>query len=366
MLEQLVLSVSHFGKKFMIEFSIFKQSFAKRKDLIARANQPETNFKLGSSETTREAFIYLCEKNENFRFDDFLAQLPSHVKTEKCSSNFLTWFIGFVEAEGYFASRYDHEKNLEEIPIIQWQVDPEKKRVQFQIAQKDPQVLYKIRTTLGFGRVTSFKKQNGNVYYKYYTSTKANILRLIHLFNGNFILKKRQVQFEKLLANVEQIWELSIPLKPWNAKPSLDNAWLSGFSEGDAGFYTNLGNNFYRGKYADGRSRYGFFLKFYITQDNAESTLLQIRDLFKATNKLYLIHKGSTLKEYQRLEIANAKSRRLVIDYFNRFPLLSKEKRISFIRWERIHGYQQRGELLTEKSAKKLKTLLLSLEESIS
>jgi hypothetical protein len=79
------------------------------------------------------------------------------------------------------------------------------------------------------------------------------------LFNGNFVLKKRQVQFEKLVANVEKTWELSRPLKPWTARPSLTNAWLAGLSEGDAGFYTNLGNSFSRGKYKDGREVTVFF-----------------------------------------------------------------------------------------------------------
>jgi len=103
--------------------------------------------------------------------------------------------------------------------------------------QEDPQVIYKIRTKLGFGLVTAITKKTGKVYYRYYTSEKTNILRLISLFNGNLVLKKRQVQFEKLIANVEKMWELSIPLKLWTAKPSLTHAWLAGFSEGYFFFY---------------------------------------------------------------------------------------------------------------------------------
>jgi hypothetical protein len=73
---------------------------------------------------------------------------------------------------------------------------------------------------------------------------------------------------------------------------------------------------------------------------------------------------GKTLKKYQRLEILNAKSRDILIDYFTCFPLVSKNKRIDFLRWERVHGYQQRGEVLTQKSAQKLQDLLLALQES--
>jgi len=70
MLEPLVLGVSHFGKN--LEFSKQQYLFAKRKDLIARANQPEINVPLRSSETTREASVYLSEIINPFQFDEVL------------------------------------------------------------------------------------------------------------------------------------------------------------------------------------------------------------------------------------------------------------------------------------------------------
>jgi photosystem I P700 chlorophyll a apoprotein A1 len=155
MLEPLVLRISYFGflelvtipRLLLIRFSKQKYSFAKRKELIARANQPETNLlsivKLGSSETTREASVYLSESISHFQFDDFLLKLPSHVTPEKCDLNFLCWFIGFFEAEGYFSSRFHAEKHTDPISNCQsqWKIDPGKKRVEFEILQKDPQVL---------------------------------------------------------------------------------------------------------------------------------------------------------------------------------------------------------------------------------
>lgn len=142
MLEPLVLCISHFGsviKSFFyhshlwIEFSRQKYLFAKREDLIARANQLETKFQLGSSETTREASIYLSESISHFQFDDFLLKLPSHVSPEECDSDFLCWFIGFFEAEGYFSCRFDFEKNTEPISNrqVKVQIEPGKKRVDF-------------------------------------------------------------------------------------------------------------------------------------------------------------------------------------------------------------------------------------------
>jgi hypothetical protein len=165
---------------------------------------------------------------------------------------------------------------------------------------------------------------------------KRQILCLVSIFNGNLVLNKRRRQFEDLVQNLNIIWNTNISVKSWEAKPSLNDGWISGFVEGDGGFYTNLGNDFKRCKYTDGRTRYGFFLKFYITQKEEDDTLLYIRDLFKATNKLY------KRKAHSRIEIANIPSRILIIDYFNKFKLLGAKDNW-FQRWKRVHDQQQRG-----------------------
>jgi hypothetical protein len=329
------------------------EKLAKRKNLKAKANQQETSFKpmnsmsdhtkLGSSETTREA---------SFHFSDFYKLLPKH-KTEKgCTPTFLTWFIGFVEADGYYSSRF-YLNNLKNPQSF----SKDNGKLCFEITQKEPQILYKIRNNLGFGVVFPIKKEKNAVFYRFYTSKKEHIVRLLHLLNGNLVLKQRRQQYETWFKQANLFWNLNLTLKPWTAQPSTANAWLCGFVEGDGGFYTNQGNNFVRGKYPDGRIRYGFSIKFYITQYGEDEVLLQIRDLFQATNKLNSFQNKSSLNLYTRLEISNVQSRILILDYFQNFPLLTTKK-VDFLRWQRVHGYQQRGVRLSEKSAKKLKVLL--------
>lgn len=289
---------------------------------------------MGSLETTREAFfshfdfslqdpsaLVLSIKNSStsiasFNFFDFYKNIVAQQNASACTPTFLSWFIGFVEADGYYSSRFDSENIImddDEPTQVEWNIDPAEKRGDFEITQKNSQVLYKIQNILGFGSVIQLTK-NGRIYYRFCTSKKEHILRLVTIFNGNLVLKKRRCQFENLLQNINIIWNSNISVKPWEAKPSLNDGWLSGFSERDGGFYTNLGNDFKRGKYDDGRTRYGFYLKFYITQKGEDETLLYIRDLFKATNQLYTIR-----KIYSRLEITNILSRILIIDYFNKF-----------------------------------------------
>jgi hypothetical protein len=369
MLESFVLCLSP-SKNFLgLQFMLKKNQF-KRKNLIARANQQETDVTgLGSPQhlNTEGSSETICEAPyfSQFQFTDYYASLCEHINSPDCSSQFLTWFIGFFEAEGYCNTRtqtFNQEKHSD--LMIHPKNLSKPARVTFEITQKDPKVIYKIRKTLGFGKVYKLTKPDGTIYFRYFTSKKEHILRLITLFNGNLVLKKRQIQFEKLIPQINQMWQLNLVVKPWKVVPSLNDAWLTGFVEGDGGFYTNLGNSFIRGQYPDGRVRYGFFLKFYITQHGEMDILEKIRDLFQATNKVSSFVSTKNLTSYNRIEITNVKSRKLIINYFNEFPFQGIKK-IDFLRWQRIHGYQQRGEKLTDKSAKKLHKLLLNLDENI-
>ncbi|MGQ2964091.1 MAG: hypothetical protein ACT6RN_27560 [Agrobacterium sp.] len=56
-------------------------------------------------------------------------------------------------------------------------------------------------------------------------------------------------------------------LKSGNKQVSLDNAWLSGFSDADGGFYTNVGVDFKLSKRPAGGYYTKFLCKYYITQD---------------------------------------------------------------------------------------------------
>ena len=67
-----------------------------------------------------------------FNFDIFFKNNPTKYSVDYV--NKLSWFLGFSEGAGF------------------WQVDIGSKRNYFIITQKDPKVLYKIRSILGFGK----------------------------------------------------------------------------------------------------------------------------------------------------------------------------------------------------------------------
>ncbi len=321
--------------------------------------------KVGTSETIREAI----SQKSNFDLTDYDRHKPSHVK--KLNISFLIWFIGFIEGDGSFWTRDQTKthppKSLE--PRTQqnvgafFNIDQQTKRAEFEITQhiKNIKLLNYIRTNLGFGRVFIFEK-NDSTYCRWYTSKRENIIKLIYLFNGNLILEKRRAQFTVWLDNLNQAWGLNIPLKNFNCQISLKNAWLAGFSDADAGFYTNIKQNFKDKKKSIGGYYIQFVTKYYITQHNETFFLNQLRQLVGATNKINTITNGITNVSYNRLEITNMQSIDLLIDYFTKFPLKGFRK-IEMLRWARVHGYKNMHVIVTETAAQKLANLLLNLEE---
>lgn len=91
--------------------------------------------------------------------------------------------------------------------------------------------------------------KNQEVYSRFVYSRKEDILKLMDIFNGNFVLEKRQNQLEALAQIVQQEWVVSFQLKPRCQKPSLENGWIYGFLDAEGDFYTNLKNNLKKGTY---------------------------------------------------------------------------------------------------------------------
>jgi hypothetical protein len=306
-----------------------------------------------TSETTREA----TEKTEHFSFyfdfSDFMKELPQHIR--QVDPRFLTWFVGFFEGDGSIS--YRDSKIGSRITF-----DAVTKRADFEITQEisNIQLLHKIRKLLGFGRVLKYEK-NGKKYARFYTSKREYILKIVYLFNGNLVLIKRREQFTKFLNAINQGWQLNIPIKPFRSCVTLQNAWLSGFTDADGAFYTNSKNGFKGTKDHNGNVRFRFITKYSITQDDETDVLTRIKELTGATNKITQLTNGYTQKLYNRLEITSSQATSVLIDYFTRFPLKGN-RRIDCLRWARVHGYKIRYVVLNEGAGETLAGLLRKLQ----
>lgn len=293
---------------------------------------------IGSSETTREILLTQLDFKNYIRFGT-----PQHKPNP--NTTFLEWFIGLFEADGCF---------------LKWSDQKQKNRFFIEITQKDVQLMYKIRTQLGFGKVTKIVKQNNQIYWRYSVYDLKNLTRLIWLFNGNLITVKKQKQFQIWVAFFNKTHNSDILLRRKKPKICLKNAWLSGFFEGDLGFWVQSKDVVRRHK--DNSQSYKIEMKFYITQKDEKELLNKIKHLFQIPSNIYQITNESVTETYNRLETSLLKSHLLLIQYLTKYPFLGK-RHIIFNRWKRVLGYRTKEYPITKKSIIKLQRLILNTKE---
>jgi hypothetical protein len=318
--------------------------------------------KKGSSETIREAF--------NFNFSKYIENKPEHIKN--IDQSFLEWFIGFTEGDGSF--------------IVSLKKNKTRKNIFFFINQKDPKLMYKIKKELGFGQVIKYK-QNNQTFYRYSVSDIKNINRLIHLFNGNLILKKVQNRFNKWLNCYNNLYPNEYIENKFNLPTlNLNSGWLSGFIDAEGCFYANVvikkdiqkqiyslpkmkknwSNEDYQFFKEISQSKCRISQKMTLTQISIKETnelFKKIIFLFKG--KSFYIFKNSkvkklTNKEYARIEFSNLDSHKIIIDYLSQYKLKTL-KYISFIKWKKIYLRRKKGVHLSPKGTQRLYRLIKSI-----
>ena len=252
---------------------------------------------LGSSETTREAITL---------------------------DNFKWWLIGFAEGDGHFG------------------IDKRGYLV-FKITQSslDAQVLFYIKKSLGFGSVSV--QSTTNKTHQFRVRDKDNLIKIINIFNGNLITKAKIVQFKLFLQAFNSKYKTNIEFINCINKVSLDNAWLSGFTDAEGCFtcsaYLNKTTN-----------KHIVTVRYIISQ----------KDDIEFSNHLASLINGyvSYLKSYEGYNtVVNSTKLSIIIKYINNFPLQTK-KHISYTRWLRVHKRVLNKEHLTVEGIEKIKSLI--------
>lgn len=300
-----------------------------------------------SSETTRETLLkqkefVTVDQQNHFNFNSYRKKgTPMHKPLP--DKTFLEWFIGFFEAEGSFTTWFD-----------------KKQRFEISITQKDPKLMFKIKTSLGFGNVISFTR-NHQHYWTYQTSSIKNVNRFILLFNGNLITAKKQKQFKTWVELINTTYQTRHSLLQNSVSVSLKTGWLSGFLEGDGGFYAKSTDFLYKKK--DGSLSYIIRMKFYITQKGEIGVLNKMKSLLQIPSEIYTITNGHSSQNYNRLETSVLKCHQKIIHYLTIYPFLG-QRNVLIKRWGRIINYRIKKYPITEKSIKKLKRLLESTKKN--
>jgi hypothetical protein len=219
----------------------------------------------------------------------------------KFDTNWLKWFIGFVEGDG---SIFCDKKG----------------RLLFIITQKEKAILYHIQSVLGFG----------NVYYdltvkcwRFKVGNINNIFELAKIFNGNLFLDHRISQLDNWIKILNSKGH-NLKFINKNAIITLQDAWLSGFCDAESCFNVTI--------YARQNMKVGFrvVLRFILDQ-NDKKALLHIRNLFGFGNVAF---RNETANCYRFTADAFTKLGP-VVDYFKTFPLRTI-KNEAFIKWSEI------------------------------
>lgn len=251
-----------------------------------------------SSETTREAFIL---KNDLFKL----------------------WFIGFVEGVGSFIINKDGY-------------------LEFKITQssKDAQILFWIKKELGFGVVRAQNSKNKTHCYIVYD--KKNILKLISIFNGNIFLDSKKEQFKLWLDAFNLKYKENIFYLDKKFKPSLKDAWLSGFSDAEGCFTCSV---------VDNKSNTAKLVRLsYILSSSQRENSENMDHLAKM-----LGGKKHLIENYGGYNVTVNTTKLLpVVQYFNLYPLKTK-KYIIYFNW--VKAYK----LVVDKKHKNSEGLLLIL-----
>lgn len=303
----------------------------KCKNLISYT-QSAGNLSLYSSrDKTQSASETTCETSFNFsEFRNYYNMLFGN-NAPHLSDDGLTWFIGFAEGDGAI------------------QTYAEGTRVRFVLTQKENAILYHIQKMFNIGTVKHFPQGKGgknNDFYRWIVDDPSHILLLAHLFNGNLAISHRIKQLTLWVQALNNRFGLdTIKLNSTAVSVTLQDAWLSGFTDAEGCFNVSIT--------ANARYALGHVIKMRYILDQKDSIILnKICELF-GFGKVTL---RSGTEDVYRYTATGFKTMNDVISYFKLFPLRTK-KAFSFEKWLTVHGLVSNKLHLTEEGLAQIRIL---------
>lgn len=231
---------------------------------------------------------------------------------------FLQWFLGFVEGDGSLAILNKHLILGEQTLVLNINVD-----------KKDKHVLDFIQVTFGFGKVY----KNVKNLYTYRIGNMRDISIIIELFNRNTVIPKFYERFVCFLEKYnEKILNIKarpqtkalgpVQLKPFTVRPTLDDAWFSGFTDAEGCFHENVSKATLK------RKQWSYFFAVYQSGTDNVCVLKHFKSVFKCGT----IQHTKRSDEYIFKVISCNHSVDILGPYFQKFPLITVKKE-AFKQW---------------------------------
>lgn len=318
--------------------------------MVQSAGNQKKRIELGSSETIRENTYDLFKKCYKHFYN---------IKIE-IDDEWLDWFVGFVEGDGAILGK--------------------RGRTELVITQKDIQVLLKIKEKLNMGRITYHYSDNKSSkdyfkdktvkYGRFIISDSYDLLLIYLMFNGNLKLKHRKLQlkvwYENLkikrkisnlnlveIFNIKEIPKLILD----NNKITLNDAWLSGFTDAEGCFSLKISKTS-KGYYVG--------ILFILDQKDELEILNEISMLFNNNNSARI--RKTKNGEMYRIQIYCNDIKKLnykrVMNYFNRFRLKTTKQK-SFLIWKEVIGITLGNQPLDNKQITYIRELRKNINKYI-
>lgn len=246
-----------------------------------------------------------------------LPKISEHVNKHKSKLNELEfgYFLsGLIEGDGWFG--------LNQLHII--------------FSDRDVSLAYLIKKRIGYGNIYKIKDKKA---FRYICKNKIGLLYILSLINGKFVTKNKYEQLIK--HNYEKIFNLKFLPPSYNI--SLDNFWLSGFTQADGCFYISIV------KSKTHKTGFSVRLEFSIKQND----ITPLKLLFSKLNRGNLSQYNSGIWCYKS---SGFKTAWCLINYFDTFNLFGG-KYIDYLKFRKVYIMITEGKHLEKKGILKIKSI---------
>ena len=226
--------------------------------------------------------------------------MKQHMKQFMAKPEDLWWFVGFAEGIGSWTVITKQRAGLHSNC--------------FTVNQKCPQVLYRVKTLLGFGRVKKYGEG-----FRYIVADDKHTGKLIQIFSGNLKLERTKQEFEKYISTYNSRVSSTSPATCCDkeASPvSLRDGWLSGMIDAKGRFSASVE--------LDGEVE----LRFSLEEKDEKDHLERIRKLMGSGR----CRKKSGMYCYT---LDQVRERERLVSYLNAYPLRSR-KSIPYAMWKKL------------------------------
>jgi len=246
-----------------------------------------------------------------------LPKISEHVPKHNSNLNdqeFGYFLAGLIEVDGWFG--------LNELHII--------------FSDRDISLAYLIKKRIGYGNVYKIKDKKA---VRYICKNKIGLSIILSLINGKFVSKFKYEQLIKHNYNKN----FNFDIIPPSNSISLDNYWLSGFTQADGCFHISLA------KSKTHKTGFSVRLDYSIKQNDD----LPLKLLYSKVKMGNISQYSSGIWCYKS---SGFKTSALLIDYFDRFHLFGG-KYVDYLKFRKVYIMITEGKHLENKGILKIKSI---------